>query len=179
VEREGIVCIGGFNHPANVDAMMYSVAEILPLVHAQLGSVPAYIVASQAPAEVLALEDVDRGVCATEFVPDVTPFFVRARLSIAPLRNGAGVEGEVTMSTAYEFLVLASPCAAERMFLESGENILIGENAPVFADHAVHLYRDRELWEALSAEGRVNVRSHLSRGGARAAIEALLADLVK
>jgi O-antigen biosynthesis protein len=83
------------------------------------------------------------------------------------------------MSMAYEVLVLASPCAAEGMFLESGENILLGKIAPAFADHVVHLYRNRELWEALSAEGLVNLRTHVSRGVARAAIGALLADLVK
>ena len=83
------------------------------------------------------------------------------------------------MSMAYEVLVLASPCAAEGIFLQSGKNILVGKNAPAFADHVVHLDRDRELWEALSAQGLANVRTHVSRGAARAASEGLLADLVK
>ena len=76
MEREAIVFSGGFNHPANVDAMMYYVAEILPPVHAQLGSVPTYIVASQAPAEVLALEDADRGYLSLSLCPTWHPFLL-------------------------------------------------------------------------------------------------------
>jgi glycosyltransferase involved in cell wall biosynthesis len=178
-ERDAIVFIGGFNHPPNVDAMMYYVAEILPLVSAQLGIIPTYIIGSQAPAEILALGDPDRGVFVTGFVPDVTPYFSRARLSVAPLRYGAGVKGKVNMSMAYGVPVVASPCAAEGMFLEPERDILIGEDAPAFADQVIRLYRDRLLWEKLSRNGQLNVETHFSRGAARTAIEALLADFVK
>lgn len=178
-ERDAIVFIGGFNHPPNVDAMVYYVTEILPLVSAQLGVVPTYIIGSQAPAEILELGDVDRGIFVTGFVPDVTSYFSRARLSVAPLRYGAGVKGKVNMSMAYGVPVVASPCAAEGMFLEPERDILIGEDAQAFSDQVVRLYLDQHLWQALSQNGLVNVSTHFSRDSARTAIKDLLADLVK
>lgn len=164
-EREGLIFIGGFNHPPNVDAVIYFVHEILPLVNAELGPVKTYIVGSNPPEKVKKLAS--ENVIVTGYVEDVSNLFAKARLSIAPLRYGAGVKGKINMSMAYGVPVVATPLAIEGMHLVDGVDVVLGENVETFAQGIVKVYRDKLLWEALSANGMVNIEQHFSRRVAR------------
>ncbi|MTW20308.1 glycosyltransferase [Allochromatium palmeri] len=175
-ERDAIVFIGGFNHDPNVDAVRYYVKEILPLVEAELGQVPTFIIGSRPPETIQALDDPSRGLCITGYVENVTPYFERARLSIAPLRYGAGVKGKINMSMAYGVPVVATPCAAEGMSLSAETDILIGEDAAAFAAAVIRLYREPSLWEHLARAGLDNIEHHFSRRLARATLERLLME---
>lgn len=174
--RDAILFIGGFNHDPNVDAVRYYVQEVLPLVQAEIGQVPTFIIGSRPTREVLALDDPERGLHVTGYVEDVTPYFERARLSIAPLRYGAGVKGKINMSMAYGVPVVATACAAEGMFLTPGEDILVGEDGAAFAAAVTRLYSDPALWARLSAQGLTNIEQHFSRQTARATLARLLAE---
>jgi O-antigen biosynthesis protein len=175
-ERDAILFIGGFNHDPNVDAVRYYVEEILPLVEAELGPVPTFIIGSRPPQAIRALEDPGRGLHVTGYVENVTPYFERARLSIAPLRYGAGVKGKINMSMAYGVPVVATPCAAEGMSLTAETDILIGADAAAFAAALVRLYREPSLWERLAHAGLDNIEQHFSRRVARATLERLLGE---
>ena len=62
---------------------------------------------------------------AYSYVPDVAPFFTGCRLSIAPLRYGAGVKGKVNLAMSYGLPVVATTPSVEGMHLRPGEDVLI------------------------------------------------------
>jgi LmbE family N-acetylglucosaminyl deacetylase/glycosyltransferase involved in cell wall biosynthesis len=171
-EREGILFIGGFNHPPNTDAVLYFVRDVLPRVQAQLGDVKFYCVGSKPPPEVLALAS--DSVVVTGFVPDVGELFNRCRLSVAPLRYGAGVKGKVNMTMAYGLPVVATTMASEGMYLTDGEDVMVADDVQTFAAAVVRLYRDPDLWARLSAGGLSNVKRHFSRDAAAQALRETL-----
>ena len=74
-EREGLVFIGGFQHPPNADAVLWYAREILPRVREALPGAKTYIVGSKVPANVRALAAED--FIVTGYVPDVTLLFHR------------------------------------------------------------------------------------------------------
>ncbi len=172
-ERAGLVFIGGFQHPPNVDAVLWYAQEILPRVRAQLPGVTTYIVGSKVTEAVKALAAED--VVVTGYVPDVTPYLNGCRVSIAPLRYGAGVKGKVNSAMSHGLPVVATPASVEGMHLEPGADVLVAEDPLGFADAIVRLYRDEALWNRLSAGGRENIRRHFSRDVARGAVKKLLA----
>ena len=53
----------------------------------------------------------------TGYVPDVTPYFTGCRVSIAPLRYGAGVKGKINLAMSYGLPVVATTPSVEGMFL--------------------------------------------------------------
>jgi hypothetical protein len=55
------------------------------------------------------------------YVPDNEPFLNNCRVSVAPLRFGAGVKGKINQSLAYELPVVGTMIAVEGMFLKYGE----------------------------------------------------------
>jgi O-antigen biosynthesis protein len=172
-EREGIVFIGGFEHPPNTDGVLWYAREVLPLVRERLPGVATYIVGSKVPSTIRSLAASDFVV--TGYVPDIAPFFTGCRLSIAPLRYGAGVKGKVNLAMSYGLPVVATSPSVEGMHLEPGEDVLVADDAAGFAAAIERLCRDEALWKRLSDNGVENVRRHFSRAVAAAALDELFA----
>lgn len=171
-ERNGILFIGGFNHPPNSDAVLYYMSEILPLISHELDDITTYIVGSKPPPEIQVLAS--ETVIVTGYVSDVSEYFARCRLSIAPLRYGAGVKGKINMSMAYGVPVVATPIAIEGMHLTNGQDVIVGHDAGSFAEGVIKLYSDRSLWEKLSINGFLNVEHYFSRNIATQMLKGLL-----
>jgi glycosyltransferase involved in cell wall biosynthesis len=172
-EREHLVFIGGFQHPPNADAVLWYAREILPLLRTRLPGVRTVVVGSLVPAPIKALAAPDFVV--TGYVPDVAPYFNGSRISISPLRYGAGVKGKINLAMSYGLPVVATSVSIEGMNLTSGEDVLAADSPSAFADAIVRLYHDRELWEKLATGGRENIRRYFSRDVARSAITRLIA----
>lgn len=171
-EREGILFIGGFQHPPNTDAVLYLVQEILPLINEPLGEVKAYIIGSNPPQSLYKLSS--EKIIVTGYVQDIAEYFNKVRLSVAPLRYGAGVKGKINLSMAYGVPVVASSVAVEGMYLEHGQNVMLGDDPRDFAQSLVQLYQDPILWEKISSNGLQNIEQHFSRSVARQAISNIL-----
>ncbi len=169
--REGIVFIGGFQHPPNVDAVLWYAREVLPWVRQRLPGVKTYIVGSKVPSTIRTLAAPD--IVVTGYVPDVAPFFTDCRVSIAPLRYGAGVKGKINLAMSYGVPVVATPAAVEGMHLAPGEDVMVAEDAEQFALAIERVYRDESLWQRLSAAGAENIRRHFSRAVAKTALQEL------
>ena len=172
-EREGLVFIGGFQHPPNTDAVLWYARHILPLVREALPGVKTYIVGSKVPANVRALAAED--FIVTGYVPDVTSYFTGCRASIAPLRYGAGVKGKINLAMSYGLPVIATTPSIEGMYLNPGDDVLIGDDAESFAAAIQRVYQDEALWQRLAAGGRDNISNHFSRDVARSSITRIIA----
>ncbi len=174
-QRRDIIFIGGFRHPPNVDAMLWFVNEVLPLVREQLSDFRLFIIGSLVTPEIQALAGDD--VVVTGFVKDVKPYYERARLSVSPLRYGAGVKGKVNMSMAYGVPVVATGISVEGMSLTPGHDVLVADDPQGFADAVLRLYREPEVWHGLARHGLENIEQHFSeRAAARVLQSTLLND---
>ena len=170
--RKDLVFIGGYNHPPNADAMRWMVQEILPRIRDKLPEVTLHIL-GDVPAEARRVLDAP-GVALHGRVDDLAPWMNRCRMSVAPLRYGAGVKGKVNMAMSHGLPVVATPIATEGMHLVDGEDVLVAENADAFADAVLRLHDDPELWLKLSDGGLANVRRYFSFAAARATLEHVL-----
>ncbi len=159
-DRNGILFVGGFRHPPNVDAVRWFATEVVPLLRQRLPGVKTTIVGSNMVDEVLALQSGDVDVVG--FVPSTEPYLNQARVSIAPLRYGAGVKGKVNEAMSHGLPVVATPCAVEGMHVQVGEDVLVAESAEDFAAAIERLYNDSNLWQRVSDAGRQNVAKHFS-----------------
>jgi glycosyltransferase involved in cell wall biosynthesis len=166
-ERRDLVFVGGFQHPPNTDAVTWFVTEIFPRVRAAIDGVRFHVIGSKVPGEIEALASDD--VLVHGFVEDIAPYMDGCRVSVAPLRYGAGVKGKVNLAMSYGLPVVATPCAVEGMHVDEGVDVLVAGDAEAFADAIVRLYDDETLWNSLSANGLGNVRRHFSFDAAREA----------
>jgi glycosyltransferase involved in cell wall biosynthesis len=170
--RKDLVFVGGFQHPPNTDAVTWFVHDVFPRVRAVLPDCKFHVIGSKVPPSILALAD-DR-VIVHGYVEDIAPYMDGCRVSVAPLRYGAGVKGKVNMAMSYGLPVVATLVAVEGMHVAAGADVLVAEDAEAFADEVIRLYGDEELWNRLSANGLANVARHFSFDAARAAVRGLL-----
>jgi GT2 family glycosyltransferase/SAM-dependent methyltransferase len=171
--RRGVLFVGGFEHPPNVDGALFLVQSIMPLVWSRLPDIGVTIVGPHAPAEVQALAGPN--VEVTGWVEDLQPLIDGARLMVAPLRYGAGMKGKVTQSLGAGLPVVTTPTGAEGLGAEDGTELLIGCDAAQLADRVVRAYTDDELWRRLSARGQDVVRRTASIELMRERLQELLA----
>jgi len=171
--RHDLVFVGGFRHPPNVDAVRWFVGEVFPRVRERLPGVRFHCIGSNVVESVRALAS-EPGVVVHGHVPDITPYMDGCRVSVAPLRYGAGVKGKVNLSMAHGQPVVATHAAVEGMHLRDGEDVLVAGDAAAFAEAVVRLYTDRALWERLSLGGMDNIARHFSLDAARDAVRRVL-----
>jgi glycosyltransferase involved in cell wall biosynthesis len=159
-EREGIMFVGGYRHPPNVDAALFYCREIVPRLRERLPGVVSYLIGSNPPPAVGKLEG--DGIEVLGYVPEIEPWFDKCRLSVSPLRYGAGVKGKINHSMSRGLPVVATAVSVEGMHLVEGEEVLVADDPDAFADAIARLYRDETLWNRLSQAGIANVRRHFS-----------------
>jgi len=150
-ERRDIVFIGGYQHAPNVDAVKYFAEEVMPVLRKQLPSVRFYAVGSKPPADIQVLASED--VIITGFVEDLTSLLDKMRVSVAPLRYGAGIKGKIGTAMTVGLPVVATSLAAEGMSLTDGENILVADGPEALANAVARIYQDETLWNHVSQTG--------------------------
>lgn len=151
-DRSGILFVGGFEHHPNVDAAVYLVKEVMPVVWRELGDVKVTIVGSQPPPEVETLASPLVDVAG--WVKDLQPLIDRARAMVAPLRFGAGLKGKITQALAEGLPVVTTEVGAEGLEARDEPFLLVGQDAAELAAHIIRLYNDDELWRGLSRGGQ-------------------------
>jgi GT2 family glycosyltransferase/SAM-dependent methyltransferase len=171
--RQGVVFIGGFEHPPNVDAAMRLVGGVMPRVWRELGDVPVTIIGPLAPPEVQALGSPLVEVAG--WVADVDPLFDGAAAMVAPLNYGAGLKGKVTQALAAGLPVVTTPIGAEGLDAVDGEQLLIGTDDHELADRIIRVLTDDGLWAALSSAGQRLAAERCSPELMTAALSELLA----
>ena len=170
--RRGILFVGGFAHEPNVDAVLFFANEIFPLIKARMPDAEFFCVGSWPTDQVKALAS--ESIHVTGFVPDLKPFFDRCKLSVAPLRYGAGVKGKVNQSMALGLPVVGTTLACEGMWLTPGKDVLVADAPEDFARAVVRLHTDEELWKGISLGGLDNIRNHFSTDAAKAALRSVI-----
>ncbi len=150
-DRRDIVFVGGYQHAPNIDAVQYFVREVMPLLRKLLPGVRFYAVGSKVPPEIRALETED--VIITGFVEELNPLLDKMRVSVAPLRYGAGIKGKIGTAMTVGLPVVATSLAAEGMSLSDGDNILVADGAEAFAATVARIYQDETLWNRISQSG--------------------------
>jgi GT2 family glycosyltransferase len=170
--RHDLVFVGGFGHPPNVDAVHWLVGEIFPRIRQQQTDIVLHLIGDmpQAARESLARP----GIHIHGRVESLAPWMNGCRVAMAPLRYGAGVKGKINIAMSHGLPVVATPMAAEGMYLVDGENVLLATDADAFATAVLRLHGDEQLWLRLSDAGLDNVRQYFSFETARHTLQRLL-----
>ena len=159
-ERKDIFFVGGFRHLPNVDAIHYFVTEVWPLIRNRVPGIKFYIIGSHAPKEILDMACED--IIVVGYKEDIAEYFNECRLSVAPIRFGAGLKGKVIHSLGFGLPVVASSIAAEGSGLINNADILIADDAQTFSDAVVRLYTDENLWRNISEKGLTTFNENYS-----------------
>jgi GT2 family glycosyltransferase/glycosyltransferase involved in cell wall biosynthesis len=174
-ERSGFMFLGGFGHPPNLDAVKFFLRTTMPLIRRLLPDVEFHIYGSKIPDELLATAE--PGVIVEGFAEQLDTTFGRHRVSIAPLRYGAGFKGKIATSLGYQVPVVATTIGAEGTGLRHGEHILVADNPVSFAEALALVYTDEAVWREIGAKGYAFAEQEFSAARGRAHLSEILSSI--
>ena len=166
--REGLVFIGGYDHQPNVDAVVWFVQEILPIITKNIPGIKFTILGSNPPEALNSL--ISSNVKVEGWVPDPEPYFSAARVFVAPLRYGAGMKGKVGQAMSLGLPVVTTQIGAEGMQLKDNVHALIADTPEAFAAAVVRLYNDEVLWKRIQRDAA----AHIDKNFSASAVETIL-----
>ncbi|NEP37812.1 MAG: glycosyltransferase [Okeania sp. SIO2H7] len=152
-ERENLLFVGSIYNlkSPNADSILWLVSEIFPLILKHLGSVELLIVGNNTVAE-MKQKIYSFNNPSVKFlgkVDDLTPFYDRSRLFVAPTRYAAGVPYKVHEAAAYGLPIVTTSLIARQLEWEHEKELLVADDAVHFARQCVRLYQDSTLWNEL------------------------------
>lgn len=161
-ERKHIAFIGNFKHAPNYDGMSWFKQRILPAFRDQMPSsndpVEIHVYGAYADTHrVKKLEDAASGMHVLGRATDVLETLQQYRLTIAPLRFGAGIKGKIIESWAAGTPCISTCIGAEGMELAvNGTNLWGGSivnDELHFAEAMQKYYNNQKLWERAQEHG--------------------------
>ncbi len=173
--RSGALFIGGFRHLPNVDGLEWFLTEVMPKVRRLVPHFQLQVIGEDPPEQLTRHAAAD--VVFHGHVLDVSSFFQRAKMSIAPLRFGSGLKGKVHHSLALGLPCVATPIAAEGMGLMPAVHVALAESASDFADAILQVHSNIDLWQRLSIEGQRHMETYFSEATLRAGLVKALGRL--
>lgn len=154
--RQDVLFMGRMDYHANIDAALYFVREVWPLVRERRPELRLTIVGAQPPKSIVALRG--QGIVVTGTVDDVRPFYRSALVSVVPLRVGGGTRLKVLEAMAAGTPVISTTLGAEGLATTHAKDLLIADSPESMADAIVSLRAESALWQELFANGRSLVR---------------------
>jgi glycosyltransferase involved in cell wall biosynthesis len=95
-------------------------------------------------------------------VDDLQSVFGRVRLTVAPLRFGAGIKGKVLESFAAGVPCVMSPVAAEGLKLSATLERLVADGVEALARAMIELHSDENANRAAAAAGLAMITEDMS-----------------
>ncbi len=168
-----ILFVAGFAHPPNVDAAIWLVREILPLVRSAVPQTTLVLAGSHPTPSVRALAGDGVVVTGSLDQDELDAHYRAARVGIVPLRVGAGVKGKVVEAMQQGLPLVTTTIGAEGLpGLEQAARV--ADTAAALADAVVSLLRDDRAWSTCSTIQRAYVSRHFSRAALAASLFAAL-----
>jgi GT2 family glycosyltransferase len=163
-DRSNIVFIGGFKHSPNVDCIRYFLNTIFPIIYSREPSICLTIAGSHPELLVESIDNFSHpNVSIKGYVEDLDTLFEGHRISIAPLRYGAGTKGKVISSLCHGIPCVVTSVACEGMIgVENDIHLAIRDNPNEFADKCIEIYNNEHLWNSISQNAVNYAEQHAS-----------------
>ena len=145
-ERKNFIFIGNFLHEPNWNAVQYLKETIWPLIRKQLPEAILHIYGAYPSQKVLQLHNVKEGFLIMGRANDAQEVVCNARVVLAPLRFGAGIKGKLLEAMQCGTPSVTTTIGGESMHGDLPWNGFIVDEPAVFADRAVQLYQDKNIW---------------------------------
>lgn len=160
-ERNGLMFLGGYKHPPNVDAVLWFVTDVLPLIWKKKSDVVFYVLGSHPPEEIMELQKYGE-IEVIGWVDNLEPWFNKSRVFVSPLRYGAGMKGKNGQAMSYGLPLVTTSIGAEGMNLVHRKNAMICDSPEDFAKSVIELYSSPVLWQEISVSSIEHIKQSYS-----------------
>lgn len=176
-ERTGLLFVGSFAHSPNEDGLRWFFEEVWDHIDPIIRSDGLSIIGKKPPKELV--EEAPEGSKFLGWVESTDPYVDAARLSIAPLRFGAGIKGKIGEAWSRGLPVIGTASAFRGMVDLGTADFPSADDPKKFAELINSVYSSESLWVKASEAGQRRVQETLSRDVAKKALVHLIDSVAR
>jgi sugar transferase (PEP-CTERM/EpsH1 system associated) len=162
---------GNMSYPPNVDGVEFLVNQILPLVWKEKPEINLAIVGANPSPKVERLSQ--ERVLVSGWVDDIRDYYAAAKVFIAPMQIGTGLQNKLLEAMSMQIPCITSPLANNALGGKHQENILIGEHPEEYKELVVKLLEDPQFADNISGSAQKLLSQRYTWEGSTKDLEAL------
>ncbi|MGI4886744.1 MAG: glycosyltransferase [Janthinobacterium lividum] len=164
---------GNMGYHPNVDAACWLAEAILPRVQRRHPGARLLVAGTTPAARVRALAQ-RPGVAVSGWLPDIRSAYAQARVFVAPMRVGTGLQNKLLEAMAMRLPCVTTPLANNALRGTPGQHLLVAADAEGLAAAVGQLLADPAAADQLGARGHTFVQQHYDWAATTAGLENLL-----
>lgn len=154
-EQLSLLFRGIMNFKPNVDACLYFLKEIYPLIKKEIPNIKIYIVGPNPSYDILEYAKKEKNIIVTGYVEDIREYILKCKINVCPMISGSGIKNKILESLAMGTPSVITSIAKEGIpELEDGKNVLIADTPADFANKIKMLFENKDLYYKIAYNGR-------------------------
>lgn len=149
-DRKHAMFIGGFAHRPNIDAVVWLREKVMPLVWEKDPNFTVFILGSNPPDKIMRYHSDNFKIVGFVSDEELNNYYNSVRMSIVPLRYGAGIKGKVIEAMSKGVPVLTTSVGSEGI-LNSEKALAVADDEAEFAQMLLEIYNAKDRLEKMSA----------------------------
>jgi glycosyltransferase involved in cell wall biosynthesis len=162
-KRQHFITIGNFLHAPNYNSVLYLKETIWPLIRKQLPQAELHIYGAYASQKVNQLYNNGEGFLVKGFAENVNIIMQKAKVCVTPLQFGAGLKGKLVDAMQNGTSCVTTSIGAEGMYGNLEPNGFVKDNPEEFANKAVELYTNKDLWQEKQHNGFIIINNRFNK----------------
>lgn len=156
-----VVFSGNLGYHPNREAIRWLLGDVWPRIRLGVPEAELRLVGTSPERSLLRLSGKD-GVLVTGDVPSVAAELAAARVAVAPMRSGSGIQNKVLEAMAVGTPVVVTPFATGGLTAAPGREYLVESTAERFAERVIALLKQPDLARTVGMAGLEYVDRHHS-----------------
>ena len=152
-DRMDFAFIGNFLHEPNADAVEYLSRFVWPAINIKLPEAKMMVYGAYPTQKIMGLNNPKTNFFIKGRAENAKEIIKNARVVLAPIRFGAGIKGKLLEAMQMGTPSVTSTVGAEGIASDTNWNGFVTNNPETFANHAVALYTDSEIWAQSQQNG--------------------------
>ncbi|MGX8712578.1 MAG: glycosyltransferase [bacterium] len=171
-----ILFTGNMSYAPNIDAARYLVRDVMPLVWEKEPKATLLLAGADPKGSVCALASPRVELHGS--LPDIRTAYASARIFVAPMRIGSGLQNKLLEAMSMNLPCVTTPLANAALGATPGTHLLLGDTPQALADNILRLLADKSLADQIAHQGHSFVLERYSWENAVQPLEKILNDLV-
>jgi len=172
-----LIFTGNMGYPPNVDSVVYLINNVMPLVWDKHPEISVVIAGAQPSAKVLKLKS-DK-VVVTGWVEDISQYYSKSKIFIAPMQIGTGLQNKLLEAMAMKIPCITSDLANNALGATHNKNILIGSDPEGYKKHIIKLINNVEFQKEIGQQGYNFVKENYTWEETGSVLENLIISTAK
>jgi len=173
-KKYDLVFTGNMGYPPNINSAEYLVNQILPKLLTHKHDLRLLLAGSNPNIRVMVLKS--NQVEVSGWVPDMRECYASAKVFIAPMQIGTGLQNKLLEAMAMQIPCITSPLAFQALKAKSGEEILVAETPEEYVKQILFLLDNPDKAKEIGLNGYRFVHDNFSWERETAKIEKLMTE---